>query len=261
MPQTATRPTSSQHCSYDHLEPLLARFAALHPDDPRRHTERDQLVTGFLPVARNIARRYAGRGEAREDLEQVAALGLMAALERFDPTRGAHFLSFAVPTITGEIQRHFRDRTWPLRVSRRLKDAQQPIRRAVEELSAQLLRAPRPSEIATFLEMPLEDVLDALAAHDLYTTDSLDTPAGTDGLPRTELLGDPDPELDVIEHREALRTALDELPHRERTIVVLRFFGNQTQSQIGEVLGISQMHVSRLLTATLATLRERMAVG
>ena len=243
---------------YSHLEPLLRRFACRPPGDPHRTVERDQLAREFLPVARNIARRYAGRGESREDLEQVAAVGLLAALDRFDPALGPHFLGFAVPTITGEIQRHFRDRTWPLRVSRRLKDVQPTLRRAVEVLSGRLHRAPRPSEIAAHLGMPLEDVLDALAAHDAYSTEPLDAPVG-EGLSRLEVLGAPDPEFDVVEHRGALRAALDALPPRERSIIVQRFFGHRTQSQIGADLGISQMHVSRLLSATLVRLRERLA--
>jgi RNA polymerase sigma-B factor len=258
MGSTAARPTTVGDDVYGHLEPLLRRFACRPPDDPRKAVERDQLAREFLPVARNIARRYAGRGESREDLEQVAAVGLLAALDRFDPERGPHFLGFAVPTITGEIQRHFRDRTWPLRVSRRLKDVQPALRRAVEVLSGRLHRAPRPSEIAAHLGMPLEEVLEALAAHDVYSTEALDAPVG-EGMSRLEVLGGPDPELDAIEHRDALRAALDELPSRERAIIVQRFFGHRTQSQIGADLGISQMHVSRLLSATLARLRERLA--
>ena len=179
-------------------------------------------------------------------------------MDRFDPDRGIDFLSFAIPTITGEIRRHFRDHTWSTRVPRRLKDLQSQLAGVVGPLSQELGRAPRPSEIAHRLDVPLEDVVAGLEAQQAYRTSSMDElSAGTD-VSLADRLGDADVELDQVEYRETLLPLLDELSERDRTIVMLRFFGNQTQTQIAEAVGISQMHVSRLLMQILAHLRHRM---
>jgi RNA polymerase sigma-B factor len=249
------RAPRSAHDTYDHLTPLLYEFAALPPSDRRRRALRDELATGYLPVVQHIARRYRNRGEPIDDLEQVGAVGLLGALERFDPSHGVGFLSFAVPTITGEIRRHFRDRTWAMRVPRRLKDLQGPMGEAVGVLTTSLGRAPRPTEIAAHLDVPVAEIVDALAAQQAHTPDSLDafTPAGD----AAHQLGTVDTALASAEYRHELRAALAELPDRERAIVVLRFFGDLTQSQIAERFGLSQMHVSRLLGQTLARLRAR----
>lgn len=248
---------------YEHLTPLLAEFAAMAPHDARHRALRNELATGFWPVVVHIARRYRNRGEPLADLEQVGAIGLVGALERFDPDRGAHFLSFAVPTITGEIRRHFRDRAWAIRVPRPVKDLRAPIRDAVETLSSTLRRAPRPSEIAEHLGITRNRVVEALAAANAYAPDSLDelvNPADSrESL--GDLLGAIDDAMTVAECRHELRAALDELPERERAIVVLRFFGDLTQTQIGAHVGLSQMHVSRLLSQTMATLRDRIGAG
>lgn len=254
------RPGTDQHGDeYRYLAPRLAEFTATAPGDPRRRVLRNELAEGYWPVVVHIARRYRDRGEPLADLEQIGAIGLLAALTRFDPDRGADFLSFAVPTITGEIRRHFRDRTWAMRVPRRLKDLQVPIRDAVGALTTSLGRAPRPSEIAAHLGTSVDQVVDALGAGQAYAADSLDalvSRTGT-GVALSEMLGAADAALTTAECRGELRQALAELPERERTIVVLRFFGDLTQSQIAAQVGLSQMHVSRLLSRTLTTLRGR----
>ncbi len=243
---------------YDHLAPLLTELAALPPDSPRRAVLRTKLITGYLPIVHHIARRYAGRGEPSDDLEQAGTLGLLGAVDRFEPGRGSDFLSFAVPTITGEIRRHFRDRTWSMRVPRRLKDLQAAIAATVGPLAQELGRAPRPSEIAVRMGLTTEEVVDGLDAQNAYRNTSLDEIVSGADTPLADSLGQADDELDKVEYRHTLGPLLDELPPRERRILLLRFFGNLTQTQIADQVGISQMHVSRLLASTLAKLRRRM---
>jgi RNA polymerase sigma-B factor len=245
---------------YGHLVPLLREFASLEERDPRRDVLRDEIVTGFLPVAAHIARRFAHRGEPLEDLVQVATVGLIHAVDRFEPDRGSDFFSFAVPTISGEVRRHFRDLGWSMRVPRRLKDMHVAINTAVSELSQQLGRAPRPSEIAQRLDLPVAEVLEGLEAAEAYRSSSLDEMLSSEQGSATvgELVGAADAELDRVEYRQVLQPLLDELPPRERTILMLRFFGNLTQTQIGEQVGVSQMHVSRLLGQTLERMRKQL---
>jgi RNA polymerase sigma-B factor len=252
---------SSQDTGYEHLAPLFKEFASLPEDDPRRQQLRDELVTGHLPVAQHIARRFAHRGEPQEDLEQVATVGLINAVDRFEPDRGTDFLSYAVPTITGEVRRHFRDQAWSMRVPRRLKDLHVAIGAAVSELSQRLGRAPRPSEIAAHLKCDVDEVLEGLEAATAYRSASLDevlTDDDASGHTAADALGEADSALDQVEYRESVRPLLASLPERERTILLLRFFGNLTQTQIAQQVGISQMHVSRLLSQTLITLRDQM---
>ena len=244
------------------LRPLLAALATTGPG-PDRDELLDTLVAGFLPVVRNIARRYAGRGEPLEDLQQVGAIGLVHALDRFTPAESdtdlvGAFLRFAVPTVTGEMRHHFRDRTWSVRVPRRLKDLQLTVRQAVTELAASLGRAPRPSEIAAHLQVPVADVVEAVAAAEAHTSDSLDELIGSSTLLRGDVLGRVDAALASVEYRDALRRALARLPAREREIVVLRFFGDLTQTEIAQQTGISQMHVSRTLRRALPVLRHHL---
>ncbi|MCW0213146.1 MAG: SigB/SigF/SigG family RNA polymerase sigma factor [Pseudonocardia sp.] len=245
---------------YGHLSPLLEEYAGLAPDDPRREPLRDQLVTGFLPIAQHIARRFNHRGEPLDDLVQVATVGLINAVDRFSPEKGSDFFSFAVPTISGEVRRHFRDQGWSMRVPRRLKDMHVSINGVVSELSQGLGRAPKPSEIAERLGVPVAEVLEGLEASEAYRSSSLDEMLSSEHGSATvgELVGQADAELDRVDFRQALRPVLGELPERERTIVMLRFFGNMTQTQIAEQVGISQMHVSRLLAQTLDRLRSRL---
>ncbi|MCW0216655.1 MAG: RNA polymerase sigma factor SigF [Pseudonocardia sp.] len=250
------RPGDSE---YAHLAPVFDEFVALPADHPDRIALRGKLVTGYLPVVAHIARRFAGRGEPVDDLEQAGTVGLLNAVDRFDPGRGIDFLSYAVPTITGEVRRHFRDRTWSMRVPRRLKELQSSINGAIGPLSQELNRAPRPSEIAERLGISTDEVVEGIDAQHAYRSTSLDElVAGADSTLR-DTLGEADAALDKVEYRQALVPLLDELDERERTILVLRFFGNKTQTQIADRVGISQMHVSRLLTRTLARLRERLS--
>jgi RNA polymerase sigma-B factor len=245
---------------YGHLVPLLEQYAALAPDDPDRDELRDQLVRGYLPVAQHIARRFANRGEPLDDLVQVATVGLINAINRYAPDRGSDFFSFAVPTISGEVRRHFRDLGWSMRVPRRLKDLHVSINGVVAELSQNLGRAPKPSEIADRLGVPVVDVLEGLEAAEAYRSSSLDEMLSSEQGSATvgELVGEADAELARIDVQQSLRPMLAELAERERTIVLLRFFGNMTQTQIADHVGISQMHVSRLLTQTLDRLRSRL---
>ena len=246
--------------NYDHLSPLLEQYAALAADAPERDVLREQLVRGYLPIAQHIARRFAHRGEPLDDLTQVATVGLIHAVDRYSPDRGADFFSFAVPTISGEVRRHFRDLGWSMRVPRRLKDLHVEINAAVGELTQRLGRAPRPSEIAELLGKPVSAVLEGLEAAEAYRSTSLDELLSSERGSATvgELLGEADAELTRVDVQQSLRPLLAELAERERTIVLLRFFGNMTQSQIAEQVGISQMHVSRLLTQTLDRLRSRL---
>jgi RNA polymerase sigma-B factor len=244
---------------YAHLDAPLRALAAAAGDDPGRTALREQLARGFHPVVRHIAGRYRHRGEPADDLEQVGAIGLLNALDRYDPEQGTPFLAYAVPTITGEIRRHFRDRTWSMRVPRRLKDFQTRMTRAQEELAVRHGRAPKVSELAEQLGTSREEVIEGLQAQDSYRSDSLDRLTGETDSPLGEIVGGIDAGLASVEARESLRPALRRLPERERTILMLRFFGNKTQTQIADQVGLSQMHVSRLLARSLATLREELA--
>jgi RNA polymerase sigma-B factor len=244
---------------YTHLGPLFADLARLPEGHRRRSGLRDRLIIEHLPIARHVARRFARRGELLPDLEQVATLGLINAVDRFDPDRGCEFLAFAVPTITGEVMRWFRDRMWSMRVPRRLKDLERSIGTCIGQLSQELCRAPRPSEIAARLDVAVSEVIEGLQVHEVYSCLSLDEPIGPapgDGYVRTDALGELDPGVALVEDREALGPLLNALADRERRVVLLRFFGNLTQKQIAQEVGISQMHVSRLLTATLEGMRQ-----
>jgi RNA polymerase sigma-B factor len=243
---------------YEHLIPLQRRYAELAPHDPDRRWRREQLISGYLPVAEHIARRFAGRGEPLDDLVQVATVGLINAVDRFEPARGSKFLSFAVPTITGEVRRYFRDHGWSTRVPRRLKDLNLAIRSTLGELSQQLGRAPRPSEIADRLGVPVSEVIEALQAGKAYRGSSLDDMLGCKEGSATlgEFVSALDAQLARIDHRETLRPVLAELTPRDRTILILRFFHQLTQAQIAAQVGISQMHVSRVLRRTLTLLRN-----
>ena len=245
---------------YDHLMPKLAEHAALEKGSPARLRLRDELVRGHLPVAQHIARRFSRRGEPEEDLEQVATLGLINAVDRYDPERGTDFLSYAVPTITGEVRRHFRDQAWSMRVPRRLKDLNVTLSSAMSAMSQTLGRAPTAAELAKHLDLSTEDVLEALEASNAYRSGSLDEMRGDDPDSGTvsDLLGEADAALEKVEYQQSLAPLLAKLPERERTILMLRFFKSMTQSQIAAEVGISQMHVSRLLAKTLAQLRDEL---
>ncbi|MEC3976709.1 SigB/SigF/SigG family RNA polymerase sigma factor [Amycolatopsis sp. H20-H5] len=251
---------SARQDEYRHCAPLLVELAGLPEDDARHEPLRARLVTEYLPVAEHIARRFTGRGEARDDLVQVARIGLIHAIDRFQPDRGSDFLSFAVPTIMGEVRRHFRDSAWSLRVPRRLKELHLSLSQATSVLSQRVGRAPTPSELAAHLGLTVEEVSEGLIAGNAYQTMSVDkaVTGESDTMSLADTLGEDDTELEHVENHEALLPLLRELPHRERSIVVMRFFGNLTQTQIAERVGISQMHVSRLLSQTLQELRAKL---
>ena len=222
--------------------------------------QRDAIVERCLPLADHIARRFDGRGEPRDDLVQVARVGLVNAVIRFNVDAGSDFVSFAVPTIMGEVRRHFRDNSWSVKVPRRLKELHLRLGAATAELSQRLGRAPTPSELAAELEMYREEIVEGLVAGSSYNTLSIDgAGGGTDEAPAiADTLGDVDLNLDQIENRESLRPLLASLPERERQVLLLRFFESMTQTQIAERVGISQMHVSRLLAKSLARLRDQL---
>lgn len=257
---TISRPGDSRRretAGYAHLLPLFHEFAALDERDHRRPALRRKLVEGHLPIAKHIARRFAQRGEPLDDLEQVATVGLINSIDRFDPHRGVDFLSYAVPTVTGEVRRHFRDLGWGMRVPRRLKDLHVTLGAAISELSQKLGRAPTATELAEHLRLPKEEVVEGLEAANAYRGTSLDRLTDEDGWGGlADVVGQADHQLEQVEYREALKPLLSRLTERERTILMLRFFGNMTQTQIADRIGISQMHVSRLLSQTLASLRD-----
>jgi RNA polymerase sigma-B factor len=219
---------------------------------------RDELVRMHLPLVEYLARRFRNRGEPLEDLVQVATIGLIKSIDRFDLERGVEFSTYATPTIVGEIKRHFRDKGWAIRVPRRLQELKLTLTKATGELSQTLGRSPTVAELATHLSLSDEEILEGLESANAYSAISLDaTDSGDDDSPAVaDSLGMVDEALEGVEYRESLKPLLDKLPPREKKILVLRFFGNMTQSQIAAELGISQMHVSRLLARTLAQLRE-----
>ena len=235
---------------------LVATLAAMPARHPSRSALRDQAVEAWLPMARRLAHRYTGRGEPFDDLFQVATLGLIKAIDRFAPDRGVDFAGFAIPTIVGELKRHFRDRTWSIRVPRRLQEMRLAIAGANQALRHSLGRSPTIADIAGFLGVSEEDVLEGLEGARAYNTTSLSTPISAED--PTELgntIGAPDRGYETVEARIALAPALATLSTRDQQILTLRFYGNLTQSQIAAQIGISQMHVSRLLTRALARLR------
>ncbi|MFE6338264.1 RNA polymerase sigma factor SigF [Streptomyces sp. NPDC057798] len=237
------------------------RLARL-PKGPERKALRDELVRVWLPMAERIAVRFKGRGEALEDLYQVAALGLVKAVDHYDPARGCAFEAYAVPTVTGEIKRHFRDHMWTLHVPRRVQDLRNRVRQANKELSQTSTgRAPTVQEIAEHTGLTEAEVRAGMEALDCFSALSLEAEMpGTDGYALGDSIGGPDPRYDIIVDRVAVRPCLEKLPERERTILYLRFFQGMTQSRIAEQLGISQMHVSRLLSGCFAQLREELLV-
>ena len=237
---------------------LFGQLAALDEGDARRQRVRDELVEMHLPLVEYLARRFRNRGEPLDDLVQVATIGLIKSVDRFDLERGVEFSTYATPTIVGEIKRHFRDKGWAIRVPRRLQELKLSLAKATSDLSQKNGRAPTVAELAQHLEMSEEDILEGLESANAYSAVSLDAPdAGDDDSPAVaDSLGTTDDSLEGVEYRESLKPLLEKLPPREKKILLLRFFGNMTQSQIAAELGISQMHVSRLLARTLQQLRE-----
>jgi RNA polymerase sigma-B factor len=243
----------------DSAAELLSALAATPIGDRSRARARERAIEAWLPLARHLAHRYAGRGEPTDDLIQTANIGLIKAVDKFDPHRGVDFAGYAIPTIIGEIKRHFRDRTWSIRVPRRLQELRLAITEANATLTHTLGRSPTVPDIATHLGVTEEDILEGLEGARAYNATSLSTPISADG--STELgdtLGTEDHEYELAETRVALAPALATLDEREQKILTLRFYGNLTQSQIADQIGISQMHVSRLLTKALTKLRTQL---
>jgi RNA polymerase sigma-B factor len=242
---------------------LLARLADLPVDHPDRPRVRDRLIETYLPLAEYLARRFRNRGEPLDDLVQVANLGLIKSVDGYDVSRGAAFTSYAIPMIVGELKRHFRDKGWDVRVPRRLQELRLEITKATSDLAQQLGRSPTIADIATHLGVTEEEVIEGLDSGHAYRALSLQAPVAGEE-PSTELvdlIGGLDPDMENVEDREALRPLIARLPQREQRIIAMRFFGNMTQSQIAGELGISQMHVSRLLSHALGVLREGLLNG
>jgi RNA polymerase sigma-B factor len=236
---------------------LFATFGDPATAESARIDARDRLVELHLPLVEHCARRFVNRGEPFDDLVQVGTIGLIKAVDRFDTDRGVEFSTYATPTIIGEIKRYFRDKGWAIRVPRRLQELRLSITAATGELSQHLGRAPTAAELADHLGTTVEDVLEGIESANAYSTLSLD--AGTDGdegpAAMINTIGAVDEALEQIEVRESIKPLLAALPDREKTILMLRFFRGMTQSQIAEEIGVSQMHVSRLLARTLDELR------
>ena len=253
---TAVAPASPART--DPAAELIAALAALPPGHPSRPALRDRAIRAWFPLARHLAKRYAGRGEPADDLYQVAVMGLVKAVDRFDAGRGVDFAAFAIPTVVGELKRHFRDRTWSVRVPRRLQELRLAITGANSRLTHALDRSPTVADIARHLNLSEEEVLEGLEGARAYTATSLSTPANDEGnVTLGDTLGGEDTAFELAELRIALGPALASLDEREQKIISLRFYGYLTQAEIAQQVGISQMHVSRLLGRALAKLRVK----
>lgn len=235
-------------------------FTILHgaSSAAERQQARDDLIGLHLPLVEHCARRFRNRGEPHEDLVQVGTIGLLKAVDRFDAERGVEFSTYATPTVIGEIKRHFRDKGWAIRVPRRLQELRLQIGTVSGELTQSLGRSPTPRELADRIGCTVEEIVEGLESGNAYATLSLDAGEGTEDGGSTTMLdaiGAEDEHLQHVEIRESIKPLLDALDAREKNILMLRFFRNMTQSQIAEEVGISQMHVSRLLNRTLLHLR------
>ncbi|AZQ40691.1 MULTISPECIES: RNA polymerase sigma factor SigF [Streptomyces] len=254
---------ATQHAPQDRsgARAMFIELRKLKDGSPEYAELRNKLVRMHLPLVEHLARRFRNRGEPLDDLTQVATIGLIKSVDRFDPERGVEFSTYATPTVVGEIKRHFRDKGWAVRVPRRLQELRLALTTATAELSQQHGRSPTVHELAEKLSISEEEVLEGLESANAYSTLSLDVPDTDDESPAVaDTLGAEDEALEGVEYRESLKPLLEDLPPREKRILLLRFFGNMTQSQIAQEVGISQMHVSRLLARTLAQLREKLLV-
>jgi len=222
-------------------------------EDP---TARDELVHLHMPLVEYLARRFRGRGEPLDDLIQVGSVGLLKAIAGFDPSRGLEFSTYATPTVLGEIKRYFRDHAWTIRIPRRLQELGLSISKTIPVMSQELGRPPTVPEIAQSLNVSDEEVVEAMEAGRAYSPLSLDTPAGDDGEDQMARMGAEDDSIKLFEAWSTVKSLLAKLPVRERQVLQLRFVAGKTQTDIARELGISQMHVSRLLGKTLTFLRE-----
>ncbi len=237
---------------------LFAEMRADGASQAVRTTSRDGLVHLHLPLVEHCARRFRNRGEPFEDLVQVGTIGLIKSIDRFDTDRGVEFSTYATPTIIGEIKRYFRDKGWAIRVPRRLQELRMQISSATAELTQKLGRSPTPRELAEEIGCSVEEIIEGLESSNAYATLSLDATDDNDENPSSMLdaIGIDDEGLEHVEIRESIKPLLEQLDPREKKILLLRFFKNMTQSQIAEEIGVSQMHISRLLSRTLAQLRS-----
>ena len=253
--------THTRDADYTHLAALFEQMASIPNDDEHRERLRAQIIESCLPLTRNIASRYRGRGQAHEDLVQAASVGLVSAVNRFDLAKGKDFLAFAIPTMVGEVRKHFRDRGWDVRVPRSLQENYLALNKARSSLTQALGREPTVPELAKELEVEPAEIAEIVAAGDSYHAASLDAATVNDGRTIADTLGDFDSALEGIDNQQTLRPALLALPQRERAIVLYRFFGELTQAEIAEKVGLSQMHVSRLLAQSLKALRRTQSLA
>jgi RNA polymerase sigma-B factor len=242
---------------------LFATLIDPESSQAQRSTARDGLVRLHLPLVEHCARRFRNRGEPFEDLVQVGTIGLIKSVDRFDTERGVEFSTYATPTIIGEIKRYFRDKGWAIRVPRRLQELRMQISSATAELTQSLGRAPTPSELAAAIGCSVDDVIEGIESSNAYSTLSLDAGDSTEdgSMSMLDTMGVADVGLEHVELRESLKPLLESLPAREKNILMLRFFKNMTQSQIAAEVGVSQMHISRLLNKTLEHLRASLVDG
>ncbi|GAA1461603.1 SigB/SigF/SigG family RNA polymerase sigma factor [Nocardiopsis exhalans] len=242
-------------------EELLSVLKSLDPGDPRCEELRERVMMHYQPLLNRIAHRYGGRGEQLEDLRQTAHVGLAKAIRGYSPERGKAFISYLLPTVTGEIKRHFRDHTWSVHTPRTPQSRRPEMNRVRRELEQRLARDPKPSEIAEEMGISEQEVEEVLLVSEAYNTLSLNAPEphGEDGTPTLEeSLGTEDHNLDLVVERESAREAIKVLPPRERLILKRRFFDEWKQERIAREVGCSQMHVSRLLSASLQKLRDEL---
>ncbi|MEU1807127.1 SigB/SigF/SigG family RNA polymerase sigma factor [Streptomyces sp. NPDC019937] len=266
--QTHTRETPTRQVrsrkrrhAHDDAPDTDARFRRISamPEGPAKEALRQDVVRAWMPMAERLAGQFRNRGESADDLRQVAMLGLVKAVKRYDPDRGTAFESYAVPTVVGEVKRHFRDHLWGLHVPRRVQELRNQVRTAVQELNRSPdSRTPGVADIAEHTGLSEEDVRAGMEALESYSTLSLDAElrGAEDGYALIDTLGSPEPSYDRVVQREALKPCLRALPERERRILYLRFFCDETQGRIADRLGISQMHVSRLISRTCERLGE-----
>lgn len=263
VPSQRTRRDGPDPEDCDEITVMLRRLHAADEPASTRSRLRDEIVRRCLPYAQKLSRRFTGLGEATSDLEQVAALGLLKAVDGFDPRYTCDFRAYATPTIVGELKRHFRDKGWAVRVPRRYQELRMDVARCRDELSQRLGRWPTVSDLANHLDIDTEQVREAMVAANGYRSVSLFTPLGdtANDLGLVDRLGEPEAGYAAVELRESIQLALERLPQREQRIVAMRFFGNMSQSQIAAQIGISQMHVSRLLSRSLTMLRRVLVDG
>jgi RNA polymerase sigma-B factor len=256
MPEPELKPVPGLQAGADDGQHPDALFVQARTDP----SARDELVSLYYPLAKHLAAKFKGRGQPLDDLIQVASIGLLNAIQRFDPDRGIKFTTFATPTIVGELKRYFRDKGWALRVPRRLQEMSLTLREVVEGLSQELGRSPTVTEIADRSGLSQEEVVEGIESIHAYSVGSLDAAVDDQGSTSLARLGAEDEAIELLETWANLAPHLKRLAERDRTILYYRFIRGFTQSKIADLMGMSQMHISRLLAQTLQTLREAIDV-